>query len=260
MFYGCDKTPPGTVDDSSTPPFLVSANLNVSNINVDTDFSVFPLENGRAFRITIYATAETQDKDGENTIAKLHYKIFKPNSNDFFQQGRLTRGAFNNNVLSFSDSISFEAKRIEPGVYHFEFFAEDNTHWKSNAIQIPLLVTRNNSIPRIDSIFTPDSVFIPASDTIDVLFNIAVLDSDGIGDIEQVYFRSLNSSNPDFHFPMFDDGGTTGSGDNIAGDGVFSLHIRNKISAPFYREFRYFVVDKSGAVDSLSKFITFYQR
>jgi len=32
MFYGCDKTPPGTVDDSSTPPFLVSANLNVSNI------------------------------------------------------------------------------------------------------------------------------------------------------------------------------------------------------------------------------------
>ena len=59
---------------------------------------------------------------------------------------------------------------------------------------------------------------------------------------------------------MFDDGGTTGSGDNIAGDGVFSLHIRNKISAPFYREFRYFVVDKSGAVDSLSKFITFYQR
>jgi hypothetical protein len=61
--------------------------------------------------------------------------------------------------------------------------------------------------------------------------SIAAADSDGLADIAEVYFRSLNSSDPTAKFFLFDDGGTVQrngitSGDPLAGDGTFSIIVQ----------------------------------
>ncbi|MCZ6776606.1 MAG: hypothetical protein O7D34_09140, partial [Ignavibacteria bacterium] len=56
---------------------------------------------------------------------------------------------------------------------------------------------------------------------------------DGLADVREVFFRSLDSKTPDFKFFLKDDGGTEPpssplfqpSGDSVAGDGVFSILI-----------------------------------
>ena len=258
LLAGCEKNPDGKIDATSMSPQLIFASLDKIEINIDTASSVIPIDTGITFGCTVFVLAKVSDVDGNNDIASLHYKIYTPNSNDILKQGSIRKDSSANDSAWFSDSLFFIIKRTQPGLYRFEFSARDKENWRSNAIILPLIITRKNSLPHIDSVFTQDSVFIPVNDTIAVLFSIAVSDSDGIGDISKVYFRSINSTSPDYQFPMFDDGGTTGSGDEVAGDGIFSLFIRNRSTAG-YKEFRYFVKDNTGALDSLSKFVTFYQ-
>ncbi len=258
LLSGCEKNPTGKIDDTSTPPTLSFVSLNKTEINIDTSTQVIPIDTGITFGCKVFVFSKVEDIDGFNDIAALRYKIFKPNSNDVLIQGNIRKDSSFADSAWFSDSLFFIVKRTQPGVYRFEFSASDKENWVSRAIMIPLTITRNNSVPHIDSIFTQDSVFIPSSDTISLLFSVAVSDSDGIGDINKVYFRSINSNSPDYQFPMFDDGGTTGSGDEVAGDGIFSLFIRNTASSG-YKEFRYFVKDNTSALDSLSKLVTFYQ-
>jgi len=259
LFVGCNKTPPGIIDDNSTPPFLSFAKLDKDSLNVDDDSqSAVPLDSGKKFLLSLFATSTAHDTDGGNSISFLHYKIFKPNSSEYVQSGRLKRTSVTSTYATFSDTIVFIVQRTEPGLYRFQFTAEDNAHWISNALQRSFLVTRRNSAPNIDTVITPDSIQIPASGIQFILFTATVSDSDGIGDIANVFFKNLASSNPT-NIPLFDDGLTSEHGDQLAGDGIFSrMLFIDSSNTPGYKEFRFYAKDKSNAMDSASKFISIH--
>jgi hypothetical protein len=63
-------------------------------------------------------------------------------------------------------------------------------------------------------------------------------DPDGLEDIQEVYFRSLDSSDPQRKFFLLDDGDLAGSGDRVAGDGVFSIIVELLPGTPA-RTFRF---------------------
>jgi hypothetical protein len=259
FFAGCEKTPSGIIDDNSMPPFLSFAQLNRDSLNIDEDsLYVIPLDSGKKFFLTLFATATAHDTDGGNSISFLHYKIFKPNTSASMQSGKLKRTSVANSSATFSDSIVFVVQRTEPGFYQFQFTAEDNKHWISNAFLLSFLVTRRNSTPNIDTVVTPDSIQIPSAGAKFILFTATVSDSDGIGDIANVFFKNLTSSNPT-NIPLFDDGLTSEHGDQLAGDGIFSrMLFIDSSNTPGDKEFRFYAKDKSNAIDSLSKFISIH--
>ena len=128
----------------------------------------------------------------------------------------------------FSGYLSFSITRVETGPYRVLFLAVDNEDLESNTSDITLSTTRRNSPPQLDSasLDAPSVVTIPASGFIQAAMSIAAADSDGLADIREVFFLSIDGSNPDFRFPLKDDGGADPgppSGDAIAGDGVFTI-------------------------------------
>ena len=64
--------------------------------------------------------------------------------------------------------------------------------------------------------------------------SIAASDSDGVGDVREVYFRNLDSpSDTTKKFFMYDDGDVNGvSGDLIADDGFYSITVQLPSGTP----------------------------
>ncbi|MBS4027972.1 MAG: hypothetical protein KGZ58_04965 [Ignavibacteriales bacterium] len=365
FFIGCEKTPTERIDDNSKPPFLLSATTDADSINVDFDtlYTVSP-DSGKTFTLSLPVVAIARDSQGGGSISSLHFTIFKPRSSSVVKSGVLHRDSTNFDSAWFSSVVTFRMKRTEPGIYRFEFYAEDNARWKSNAVSVPLLITRKNSPPILglptlqrhtpigsdssfitislsvtdsngienvqnvlvrpqnavdssfqlmyddglyehrdifpgDGIFStvfwitpvdsinkvvlkffaidftgdtsnivhrslqnqlpailfanifPDSARIPTSGSIPILFSATVSDSDGLGDIDEVYFRRIYSPDTSyFHFPLFDDG-EIASGDSVANDGTYSIILPLSSSATVgSKQYRFFVRDKFGAIDS----------
>ena len=80
----------------------------------------------------------------------------------------------------------------------------------------------------------------------------AVVDSDGIADVREVFFYSLNSTNPSFKFILYDDGSLNSippSGDLVAGDGTYTITVK-LVDTPTVRKtytFEFHALDKQGA-------------
>ena len=89
----------------------------------------------------------------------------------------------------------------------------------------------NNNIadvaPVVFNLVAPDTVSLNTSATTDILITIQAADSNGLKDINIVFFNSFKpngdpaTNNP---FLMYDDGNSH-NGDAVAGDGIYSLII-----------------------------------
>lgn len=122
-----------------------------------------------------------------------------------------------------------------------QFIALDNEGNQSNVLERTLFLTRNNSPPKLDpqSLVAPDTVILPIGGSLLIPMNIAASDSDGLADVREVFFRSLDSSDPTQKFHLQDDGNFS-SGDAVAGDGVFSIIIQlDDTGPPVRRTFRF---------------------
>jgi hypothetical protein len=91
--------------------------------------------------------------------------------------------------------------------------------------------TYNNNLadaaPVVSNLVAPDTVSLNTGLTTDINLSIQVADSNGLNDIDIVFFNSFlpngnaSSNNP---FIMFDDGKPE-HGDAVAGDGIYSLIV-----------------------------------
>lgn len=134
----------------------------------------------------------------------------------------------------------------------FVFAATDRHSAQSNEVRRSYA----NHAPIILRLVAPSTIQRPATDSTLVRFFQTVADSDGLGDIDSVYFRNFTSTNPT-NFPMFDDGNLTIHGDSVANDGTYSRIVSiNAATTPGPKEFHFYVVDRFGARDSLVKTIT----
>lgn len=254
----CTKEKEGVMDISQNPPRLLSASIQPTGVNLDTDTINVALLSSGNYLITVTVFTRAIDADGAINIRSLSLGIFFPRSSEPDTSLRLLPTISSGDTVNYSETFSFFARRADTGTNTFEFQASDQSNLVSNVLRITFNISRNNSRPKVFNLFAPDTVVRPTSGSRPVFFAISASDSDGLGDISSVFFKSVNSSNPNFEFPLFDDGDIAVDGDTLAGDARFSTIIPITTSANLgTREFRFWARDNTGALsDSLSHFIT----
>ena len=258
LSVSCLKEKEGLVDFSQNIPRLLTASIQPSVVNLDFDtVNVVRLSNGD-FQITITASVSAIDPDGIQDIPALSFTVFKPGSVDPAVRGTFAQSSSSGDTAIYSSNLTFIMKRTEAGLYPIEFSVRDNAGLVGNVQRVSMNITRNNSPPQISNLFAPDTLRIPSSGFRLFMFAVSASDSDGLGDITEVFFRSVNSSNPNSNIPLYDDGNLTLYGDTLAGDGRYSriLLIDSTVTAGI-REFRFWARDNAGALsDSISHFTT----
>jgi hypothetical protein len=152
-------------------------------------------------------------------------------------------------------STTFWIDTLSVRSVEFEILGTDKAGAMSNIVH----KTLNNHAPTITDLTTPDSIQIPSTGFNVFNFFVTVQDSEGLADIDSVYFRNFTSTNPNNRFMMYDDGNLAVHGDSTANDGTYSLKVQiGSTNTPGVKEFHFYVVDKAGAWVQRIKFITIH--
>ena len=238
LLAGCEDPGTGTLDPRGNPPFLEDAAVTPDSVNLEL---LTPGPSG----LPVVATASVRvtDRDAAGTVSAA-VEVYAPGSNTpAFASPLLDTGVPPDQVAddgTYTASVQFSATRAEAGRFTVRFTAVDELGMRGNAIEKPLVLTRRNSRPVVSDLVAPDTVTLPTLGSTLLTMSIAVSDSDGYGDIRDVYFRNLDSDNPLQRFFLRDDGGTRqpATGDERAGDGRFSIIIQLPSSAA-RRDYRF---------------------
>ncbi len=249
LAFSCDKNPLGPTDSGKSVPYVLSVALSPSSV-------ILPANGPTTVSTTLNATVI--DRGGANDVREISYAVYAPGATDVTFTGTIGPGTVvDDSTLSFSGNIAIDAGTLGVGEFAIEASVSSAAGLMSNAQRRSLTVIRQgNHPPHILQLTAPDTVRRPGGTDINTYtFAVAVQDSDGLGDIQSVYFRNFTSANPQ-DFTMYDDGNTLAHGDLLAGDGIYSLIVSvNSTNTPGPKEFHFFVVDKSGARDEKIKTI-----
>ncbi len=254
LFSSCEKKEDTLVDTSYATPYLslVSFNHSVLNLNTDNTGSVQQIDSV-TYRITILfhgnAVVNASEMPAQGVVT-----AFKPNETSPFAQFSFFLQPTGSDSFQFSSPITFTIKNTDVGTMEFQFSITTVSGSSSNLVQQSLLIQRNvNHPPEILNVTMPDTVVLPAHDSLLITITAKVSDPDGPGDIAEVFFYSLNSTDPQQKFEMYDDGGRVfpNDGDVTAGDGIYTIIIKI-VDSPIVRQvgtfhFEFHAVDKEGA-------------
>ncbi len=259
LLASCEKEKTQIVDVSLDSPFVVSLGLSSRVVNLDTSSNsvVTRLPDG-SYAVSDTAFAAVSDPSGPGNVRSVTYSLFAPGQSGSFIRGDMQHIGMTDTTALYNAGFSFNLRRPDIGAFLIEVQAENPSNRESNILIASLIITRNNIRPRLFNLSAPDTLTRPTSGKRPVFFAVSAFDSDGPGDIATVFFRSLNSTNPNFEFKLYDDGNRAVTGDSIAGDGRYSLIIAIDSTATLgTKEFRFWARDKSLALsDSLARFIT----
>ena len=120
-------------------------------------------------------------------------------------------------------------------------------------------VFRNSQAPVIANLVAPDTVQIIPNGVVKILMSIDVSDPQGLSDINFVRFRSFlpgGNEATNSPFDLADDGNSSVTGDDVAGDGTYSILI-NLPSNTTTGDFRFVfeAEDKSGKESNIIEHI-----
>ncbi|MBK8945710.1 MAG: hypothetical protein IPM32_10640 [Ignavibacteriae bacterium] len=166
---------------------------------------------------------------------------------------------------TYSGEIIFSESML-PGNYEIDFYVEDNVNPAGENIKkigvkkFKYLSSAENLPPVISDLNIPSSVDRNTT----FVFTLKVNEPNGLSDIQQVYFELLrpdssvvfvDANNTITKFPMFDNGDVSGSGDEVRGDGIYSLkNSFGQSSQTGFWHFKFNAVDKSGLVSNTINF------
>ncbi len=225
LLISCLKEKAGVVDFSQNTPRVLTAAIQPSAVNLDLDtVNVVRLSNGD-FQITTAVSVTATDADGAQDIPVVSYTFYKPGSSDISTSGTFSQSSRSADTAIYSSTLMFVTKRTDAGIYIVEFQVNDNAGLLSNANRLSFAVNRNNSRPMISNVSAPDTVVRPATGSTVLPLSVAASDSDGYGDLTEVFFKQLSptASGPIF---LYDSGNLTLHGDSLLGDGRFSVLVQ----------------------------------
>ena len=259
FLFSCEKEKTDIIDVSLNSPFVSSLELRSSVVNLDTTTgsTVNHLPNG-LYAVSDTAVAWVSNPSGVQNIQRVSYYLYQPDQQSYFSTGSMQLVGSTDSVATYRTGFSFTINRSDIGAYRIEVSAENKANLTSNSLVRSVVITRNNIRPRLFKLSAPDTLQRPVTGRRPVFFAVSASDSDGPTDITSVFFRSINSSNPNFEFKLYDDGNLAGTGDSVASDGRYSLVIPIDSTATLgTKEFRFWARDKSSALsDSIVHFIT----
>jgi hypothetical protein len=130
----------------------------------------------------------------------------------------LARDGIFSNRLSPQDLSS----PVQAGLYYLRFIAQDKDNHETVSDDYIIGISENRS-PVISDVSAPDSFSVFSFESV---MQVTASDSDGISDIQSVYYRSqkVGSEQIRYEGELYDDGDPA-SGDQVAGDGIFSTRL-----------------------------------
>jgi len=223
-FSACDKNQLAPFDSTNTAPLVSQLTFSPDSVYLD---SLIP--SGGEYMVSTTIHIRASDGNGAGDIQAVQADVL-------MQDGSLVvRGAaLHDDGTSpdsaggdgiYSGSVQFQLTRAQAGRWQVRVAAVDQKGAFSNSLSGLLKLARRNSLPQLANLVAPDTLTIAPGDSSLLVMTIAASDSDGLADITEVYWLSPDGQNPNFHFPMKDDGGLSQgppSGDLVAGDGIFS--------------------------------------
>lgn len=249
---GCDKNPLGTVESGGRPPVISRVLLTPTAVAID---SITPV-NG-VYNLSATVTAKVDDADGVGDIRSVQADIVDPSGNhialvSLHDDGVPPDSAGADGV--YSSRFRLSVTRADIGRFYPYITATDGSGLESNAVAPSILIFRKNSPPKLGALVAPDTLRIPSGGSAALFMTLAVSDSDGLGDIKEVFFTSPDGSNPTFHYDMKDDGGESNpsSGDAAAGDGIYSIVIYLSDSPTIRGHYRFLFQARDASGDTSS--------
>jgi hypothetical protein len=218
---GCEDRHLGIVDPTGSPPLIRAFRILPDSIALNT---LTPT--GGQYSISLFCQGQISDPDGLSSIRSVVADLIAPGGGDPILSISLSGDSTAGKVRYFSGQMQFSVTKTDIGAYHVQLRATDDRGLASNSIERRLLIWRNNAAPVLSNLIAPDTVFLPASDSLLIPMSVAVFDSNGLGDVQEVFFRSLDSSDPTKKYFLQDNGDLVNYGDQTAGDGIYSIIIK----------------------------------
>ena len=219
LLSGCENRGIGPVDPAGVPPFLRTVTISPDSVPLT---ALIPV-NG-IYTVTVRVRAEVKDPSGTGTVGTVVAQLLSPAGGDPLSVSSLHEESPGAGVRIFGGQIQFTATKEDVGTYRVRVIASDAQGVEGNVVDRSLKVTRINAPPVLSNLSAPDTVTLPSSGSIAIPLSVTAADSNGLSDIREVFFRSLDSSDPTSKVFLFDDGSTV-SGDLVAGDGIYSRII-----------------------------------
>jgi len=178
----------------------------------------------------VFFSVHVTDEEGFTDVDSVWCDLYLPRSPAPFKRIRLKDdGASGDAAASdgiFSLEIDLSSEIRIPGDYLVRIQASDHAGALSPALVETIIVSLPNEPPVLSNLNAPAVVSRNLGEPFAI--SIEVDDPQGLDDIERVYF---NVTKPDGEpsggnpFRMYDDGDTVENGDEIAGDGIFTILI-----------------------------------
>lgn len=244
---GCEEPGGGIVDRNGTPPYLSAATVQPAIIDLRT---VTPV-NG-SYPVSASVAVQITATDRLHPVFWVSAVICSPGADSPFQEITLRDDGVAPDATAgdghFAGTFTWIASKRDIGRFPIRFSARDENGLESNVLEIPLGIVRQNNLPVLSSLTAPDTVLLPAGGSLNFAMTVAASDPDGAQDIREVYFRSLDSSDPNRKFFLYDDGSLS-SGDRVSDDGIYTITVSLVDNSPTIRHpyrFAFQAVDSPG--------------
>ncbi len=235
VIAGCTKQSGGVLDPSGAPPFMKGAAVYPDSIKMKS----LPQSNG-ILTVTVRAQASITRTSGMAGITSVNAAIIPSGATDPLMTVTLHDDGVSPDSIAgdgiYSALIQFTIPRSASGVYILKFAAIDNQGFTSNTEEEALFMIRDSHAPVLSNLVAPDSVIVPVGGSATIPLYIRATDVDGQADIAQVFFRSLDSSDPTQKFIMNNDGSAPGS---TPGDSTYAIIVKATDSPTVRKTYRF---------------------
>jgi hypothetical protein len=223
---GCEKVTEGTVDPHGFPPFVSRALVRPDTIKMTT-----LVEQNGLLSVSVVARMKVNSAAETGPLSSVMAELLTASGNTPILSLALADNGIAPDSTKgdsvYSGTLQFTIPKSASGRYRVRFSATNTDGLSSNLLEQPLYMIRNNSAPTLSNLQAPDTVTVIVGSFADIKLAVKVVDLDGQSDIKEVFFRSLDSSDPTRKYPMKDDGSPDGvSGDAVAGDSIYTIVVR----------------------------------
>lgn len=257
LFTSCERTVDSPQDVDYSRPYLHDLQIFPETFNTDTILVNGQVNPQDVISLSLNCIVVVDEPTGSGP-SNVRYSVTLPAEDRLYAQGILKDDGMNPDLGRgdgiYAGTVTFAIQRVDIGNFQLSVDGYHEAGSPSNTVRRQVGVFRSSRAPIISDLAAPDTINLPPPGEVSlILMSIAAADSDGLGDIRDVYFRNLDSpTDTTRKFILLDDGHPTGaSGDSIANDGTFSIIVQLPSSTPAatYR-FSFEAVDRSGLVSN----------
>ncbi len=257
LFSSCERTVDSPQDVDYSRPYLHDLQIFPETFNTDTILVNGQVNPQDIIPLSLNCIVVVDEPAGSGP-SNVRYAVTLPSEDRLYAQGILKDDGVSPDLGRgdgiYAGTVTFEIQRVAIGNFQLSVDGYHESGSPSNMVGRQVGVFRSSRAPIISNLSAPDTIHLPPPGEVSlIMMSIAAADSDGLGDVREVYFRNLDSpSDTTRKFILLDDGHPTGaSGDSVANDGTFSIIVQLPSATPAatYR-FSFEAVDRSGLVSN----------